>query len=119
MKMIGKLDESPVFEVEEGKYIAVSPERETCMPMWSWYAVLGKWAETFEKCSESPDELRCLDLIEQNKEQLAEALNSYADEVASEGGKVMLEEQKEFYDWLEDNREYNYFEGYTDEIEDY
>lgn len=118
MKMIGKLDESPLFEVEEGKYISVSPSQEKCMTMWCWYAVLGKWAETFEKCSEDPEELHCLDLIEKNKEEIAENLKGYEDEAASEDGRKMLEAQREFYEWLDEGREYSYFDGYLDENED-
>ena len=118
MKLIGKIDDAPLFEVDEGKYISGNPHNETCRPMWCWFMNMGRWADTFVKCSESEDELHCLDVIEKNKEKLAEALNSFDDEVQSADGQEMLKEQQKFYDWLEEGREYNWFEGYTDEEEE-
>ena len=118
MKLIGKLDDLPVFEVEEGKYISVNPKNETCRTMWCWYAVLGKWADTFVKCTEDAEEVHCLHVIEQYKEEVAESLNSYEDAIKSEDGREMLEAQRDFYEWLDEDREYDYFNGYSDEEED-
>ena len=118
MKMIGKLDDLPLFEIAEGKYITVNPENDTFTPMWSWYATLGRWSDNFVKCEDDPEEMHCLDVIEQHREDIVRILNSYDDEIASEDGKAMLEEQRNFYEWLEEDREYNYFDGYTDEVEE-
>ena len=118
MKLIGKIDDLPLFEVEDGKYIAVNPVKETCTPMWSWYAVLGKWADTFVKCTDDEEEVHCLKVIEQYKEAVVEKLNSYEEQIESDDGKEMLEAQREFYEWLDEGREYNYFDGYTDEEEE-
>lgn len=118
MKLIGKLDGLPLFEIEEGKYIAVNPDTETCKVLWSWLAVLGRWYDTFEKCEECEDEVACLHLIEQNKEELAEHLTTIEKEKESDDFQEWMEKQQEFYDWLDSNREYDFTEGYVDEEED-
>ena len=104
MKMIGKMDGLPVFEFERGKYVAVNLKDEKCFTMWSWFSNMGRWADTFEKCEDCPDELECLNLIEQDKEDIVKNFNKYEDDVNSEDGKEILEEQERFYDWLDDDR---------------
>lgn len=118
MKVIGKMDGLPLFEVDRGKYIAVNLKKGKCHTMWSWYANMGKWADDFEKCSDIPDELECLNLIEQDKEDIVEVFSKYEKDINSEDGQQMLDDQEEFYNWLDEDREYNWFDGYTDEEED-
>lgn len=118
MKLIGKMDGVPVFEIEEGKYVTVNPDTESCKVLWSWYAVLGRWCDTFEKCTECEEEEACLHLIERNKEELAEHLNSIGKQSEADDFRKWMDAQRDFYDWLEPNREYDYLVGYTDEEED-
>lgn len=51
MRLIGLLDDAPVFEFERGKYIAVNPDSEQWMVMWCWFAYLGRNCDTFTKCT--------------------------------------------------------------------
>lgn len=118
MNLIGKLDGMPVFEIERGMYAAVDVNDGRCVPMWSWYANLGRWNDSFEKCSSCEEELACIDLIEKNQEMLLKAFNSYSDKLQSEEGQKFLDGQDEFYNWLESDREYNWFSGYEDEQKD-
>lgn len=112
------MDGMPVFEVDRGLYIAVNLRKQKCFTMWSWYANMGRWADTFEKCDSCIDELDCLNLIEQDKEDIVKNFNKHSAEADTEDGKAMLEAQEEFYKWLEADREYDWFDGYVDEEED-
>ena len=115
MELIGKLSGMPVFEFAAGQYIAVDVKNRDAIPMWCWFANLGRWYDTFEKCSYCEEENECLDIISENKEKIANELNDLADEIETEDGKQYLEEQEEFYNWLESNRVYNWNYGYEDE----
>lgn len=115
MELIGKLSGMPLFELELGKYIAVDVDDRKAFPMWSWYANLGRWYDTFEKCSYCEEENECLEIISENKEEIVSSLNEMADEIETEDGKQYLEEQEDFYNWLESNRVYDWNYGYEDE----
>ena len=117
MEFIGKLDGMPVFEINRGNYIAVDAAERKYYTMWCWFANLGKWNDSFEKCSFCDDEELCLDIIEENIKDITEKMNGYQKNIDSEDGQKFLEEQDNFYQWLESNREYNWFDGYTDEEE--
>ena len=114
MQLIGKINGMPVFEIDNKGYVAVNVRKKTVMPMWSWYANLGKWYDTFEKCSSCEEENDALSVIEDNIEEIVSRLNACQEEAESESGQVFLEEQEEFYQWLETGREYDWFDGYTD-----
>ena len=118
MKVIGLMDGLPVFEIDRGKYVAVDVRKGKCYTMWNWYMQLGKWSDSFEKRSDIPNEEECLNLIEADKEDIVKNFGRYEKMAESEEGKQALEEQEDFYEWLTDDREYNWFDGYTDEEED-
>ena len=115
MKLIGKLDDMLVYEVSRGKYVIIDPERERWMADWTWYGQLGRFCDTFTKCSEDEDELKGVEVIEKNKDKILEALNNLP-EADDEIGKDYLKEQDEFYDSLEDGREFDWSDG--DYVED-
>lgn len=115
MRFIGKIDGLPLFEFEEGMYVAVDSENRKVYPMWCWFASLGKWNDEFMKCGSCEDEQECLDVIQENKSIIKDAFNSYVDDLESEDAKEFLEEQEKFYNWLESDRVYNWFDGYEDE----
>lgn len=115
MKMIGKLDEAPVFEVDRGQYVVVNPETGRWMVTWTWYGNLGRNFDTFMKCSSCDEEDACLEIIEKDKEDILKQLNAVADNLGEEEDNEILDEQDEFYDSLDENREYDWFEGYSDE----
>ncbi len=113
MQLIGKMDDYLVFEVERGKYIVVEPDSGRWSVEWTWYGQLGKWCEDFTKCNHDEDEGKCLEVIEKNKDEILERLNDLErdDEISEE----FLSEQDEFYDQLEEGREYDWFSGYQEE----
>jgi len=117
MKMIGKLDGVPVFEVDRGQYVIVNPEAERWMVTWTWYGNLGRNFDTFEKAESCDEEDACMEIIEKNKEDILKQLNAVADNLGGEEEDELLSEQDEFYDSLDSNREYSWFDGYIDEQE--
>ena len=118
MRLIGKLDDMPVYEFDRGQYVIVNPETERWMVTWTWFGNFGRNFDTFEKCSGGDEDEKCISIIERNKEDILEQLNEVADNTKSEIGESYLKEQDEFYDALEEGREYDYYDGYTDEIEE-
>ena len=111
MRLIGKLDDFLVYEVDDGKYIIVSPESGKWKAEWTWYGQLGRWCDTFTKCSEDENDLKCVEIIEKNKEKVLEALNKLKDIEQDDIGEEYLKEQKEFYERLSDGMEYDWFKG--------
>ena len=78
MKLIGKLDESLVYEIDRGKYIIVIIDEDSGN-QWidvtsNWTNPLGRFAWSFTKCSSDPKEEACLKLIEERKGYIAEKL---------------------------------------------
>ncbi len=118
MKLIGKIDDLPVYEFDEGQYVIVNPESERWMVTWVWYGNLGKNFDTFVKCQECEEDDKCIEIIEKNKEDILDRLNDAFENSRSENGKEFLKEQKEFYDSLEEGREYDWYSGYLDEEEE-
>lgn len=117
MKLIGKMDDFFVYEVDDGQYIVVDPEEKRWTVTWSWYAQLGRACDRFTKLENSEEDEKCLDVIEDNLPEMLDALNAIADDGGDDIREQFLKEQTEFYDELDDNREYDWYSGYTDEIE--
>ena len=117
MQLIGKMDDKPVYEFDEGQYVIVDPESERWMVTWSWYGNLGRTFDTFEKCSECEEDEKCLSIISDNKEQILDQLNDAYENAQDDIGKKLLKAQEDFYNFLEENREYDWFSGYSDEQE--
>lgn len=116
MKLIGKLDDNLVYEVDRGQYIVVNPDSDRWTVEWLWYGQLGKWCDRFTKCGEDENDEKCLEIIENNKDEIRKQLNRAYESVDSDVGKEFLDEQDEFYDWLDENREYDWNFGYVDQI---
>ena len=115
MKLIGKLDDMLVYEVERGKYIIVDPETGRWTVEWTWFGQLGRTCDTFTKLSEDADDEKGLEVIETNKSAILERLNDL-EKSDDDIGQEYLKEQDEFYDSLEENREYDsYYGKYSDE----
>lgn len=117
MKLIGKLDDALVYEVDRGQYIVVDPETKRWTVTWSWYAQLGRACDSFTKLEHSEEDDECLDVIEDNLPEMLDALNALDDEGKSKIRGEYMEEQDDFYEGLDENREYNWYSGYEDEIE--
>ena len=116
LRIIGKVDGMPLFELEEGKYIAVDTEKGRHIEMWSWYGKLGRYFDTFEKCDTAEDEDEALEIIRNNLSVIVKNLNELAENADDDVGKVYLAEQKQFYDGLETDREFDWYNGkYSDE----
>ena len=118
MRLIGKMDDKPVYEFDRGQYVIVDPETERWMVTWAWFGNFGRNFDMFEKCTECEEDEKCISVIDKNKEDILKQLNAVADNIDSDIGKELLKEQEEFYEALEDGREYDYYDGYTDEIEE-
>ena len=110
MKLIGKLDDMLVYEVTRGKYIIVDPNSGRWNTEWTWYGQLGRYCDTFTKCSEDKEDERCVEVIQENKDKILEALNRLKD-TDDDIGKEYLKEQDEFYDRLEEGREFDWSDG--------
>ena len=97
MKLIGKLDESLVYEVERGKYIIVVIDEDTgesrCEVTTDWTNPLGRFAWSFTKCESDEKEPQCLEAIEAHKEEIAEKLNSIDESLKNE----------EFAEWVRES----------------
>lgn len=79
LKLIAKVEESLVFEVERGMYIIVflSDEKRVegkCEVTPCWTNPLGRFAWYCSKCSSDPKEDKCVELIEKNKDKIFEGL---------------------------------------------
>lgn len=79
LKLIAKVEESLVFEVERGMYIIVFPgdkERAEgrCEVTPCWTNPLGRFAWYCSKCSSDPKEDKCIEIIEKNKDRIFENL---------------------------------------------
>ena len=114
MRLIGLLDGTPVFEFKRGKYVAVIPDSERWMVMWCWFGHLGRNCDTFTKCTQYEHLDKSIEIIEKNKEIIEEELNDVCMNSDTEFCAKVLDEQDTFYNWLEENRTYNWFEGYED-----
>ena len=79
MKLIGKLDESLVYEVERGKYIIVIYDEEEgdgrCEVTSNWTNPLGRFAWSFTKCETDEKEPVCIDIISEHKSEIAQKLS--------------------------------------------
>ena len=118
LKLIGKLDGCPLFELEEGKYILVNTKTGRHFEMWTWYGQLGRGFDMFEKCGECEDELSALKIIEANKDTIVNHLNRLQRNLDDEIGRGFLKAQKKFFDWIEPNRVFDWYSGkYEDESE--
>jgi len=79
MKLLGKIEESLVFEYERGKYIIVFYDedsgQERVEVTSNWSNPLGRFAWHFTKCSSDPRESKCLSIISKNKSDVVSRLN--------------------------------------------
>ena len=117
MKYIGKLDDLPVYEFKRGAYVIVNPESEKVITTWNWLGNLGRNFDTFIKGGENPDDEKCVEVIEKNKDRIIKQVKDYHENAESDEGKEWLDEQDAFYDNLDEGREYDYIEGaYSDEL---
>ena len=115
MKYIGKLDDLPVYEFKRGAYVIVDPEDEKVITTWVWLGNLGKNFDTFTKGGENPDDDRCVEIIEKNKDKIIDRLMEIDPD--DEDEEEWLKEQDEFYESLDEGREYDYLEGdYSDNL---
>ncbi len=114
MRLIGLLDDAPVFEFERGKYVTVNPDSEQWMVMWCWFAYLGRNCDTFTKCTKCEHLNKSIAIIEKNKEKIKEELDAVCMDTESKFRAEFLDEQDNFYNWLENDRTYDWFEGYED-----
>lgn len=111
MKYIGKLDGLPVYEFKRGAYVIVSPEEDEVIVTWTWYGNLGRNYDTFEKGGENPDDEKCVEAIEHNKDKIIRMLERYDKQAEDEDGQEFLDAQEKFYDSLEEGKKYDYFSG--------
>lgn len=87
LKLIAKVEESPVFEVDCGMYIIVkldgnrTEDRDLsrCEVTACWTNPLGRFAWYCSKCSSDPSEDECIKLIEKNKDYILESLNKLSE----------------------------------------
>ena len=116
LRVIGKVNGMPLFELEEGKYIVVDIENERHLEMWTWYGRLGREFNTFEKCNAADDEDKAIEIIRNDLNTIVKNLNEKFENTAGDVGKLFLEEQQKFYDGLETGREFDWYNGkYSDE----
>ena len=110
MKLLGKIEESLVFEYERGRYIIVYVDEENEESRWEvtpvWSNPLGRFAWHFTKCSSDPKEQDCLDVIRENKSEIVERLNElnavWADKDRAEMFGDVLDELDETLDSLKE-----------------
>lgn len=116
LKMIGRLDDMPLFEVEKGRYIVIDVNRGRYQTMWTWYGYLGKFFDEFEKCTECPEERDCLKIIELHLSDIVNEFNRRELDFEDEETAAYFNDQEKFYDWIEPNRKFDYYSGkYEDE----
>ena len=105
------LDELPVYELKRGAYVVVNPETERVMTTWVWFGNLGRNYDTFMKGGENPDDDKCVEVIEKNKDKILRSLEGFDEIAESDDGQEFLDEQEKFYDSLEEGKTYDYFSG--------
>lgn len=106
MRLLGKLNENPVFEVDEGQYVIVNPKNGRWNTTWAWSGLLGRNYDSFTKCSGCEEEDKCLEIIRKNRDLVLDRLEIVSENAKSPDGKRVLEKQKEFYDSLEEGKKY-------------
>ena len=87
LKLIAKVEESPVFEVDRGMYIIVKLDGDRtenrdlsrCEVTPCWTNPLGRFAWYCSKCGSDPSEDECIKLIEKNKDYILESLNKLSE----------------------------------------
>lgn len=122
MKLLGKIENSLVYEVARGQYIIVSYDEESGRERYEvtnvWSNPLGRFAWEFTKCSSAPGmEDKCLEIIRKNKSQIAEKLKALSEaaerdeELARMNEETLTEldeklasmEEGEVWDWDDDD----------------
>ena len=111
MRLLGIMDDYLVYEVDRGQYIIVDPETKRWTAEWTWYGQLGRWCDRFTKCSVADGEGKALEVIADNAEDILERLNKFAEDEDDDFRNTFLNEQEEFYNELEDGREYDWSDG--------
>ncbi len=107
MKLLGKLDGSPVYEFDRGQYVIINPNRGKWMATWLWSGYLGKYYDTFMKCSDCEEDEKCLNIIDDNKESILVQLERVYKN--AEDNEEELEEQDRFYDALKEGETYSWY----------
>ena len=110
------MDNLRVYELKRGAYVIVDPNSGRVATTWVWFGNLGRNCDTFTKGGENPDDEKCVELIVKNKDDILRKLDGFEDNVESEEGKDFLDEQDEFYDGLEEGREFDWWR--QDYVED-
>lgn len=86
------------------------------MTTWVWYGMLGRNFDTFLKEASNEDNEKCVEIIEKNKNKILKAVKEYSSDGENDSVKELLDVQDEFYDWVEEGRTYDYYNGkYIDE----
>ncbi len=106
MRMLGLLDDKPVFEIDRGKYVIVNPENKKWTVTWLWSGMLGRNYDSFKKCSECEDEKECLKILGDNRDAIVKRLDRVYANVKD--GKEYLDDQDRFYESLKDGETYSF-----------
>ena len=116
VKYLGLFNGLPLYEIVRGAYVIVDPEEKKILLSGNWFGHLDRYGETFTKGGENKDDDKCIEIMRKNKDEilgLARAANERVEENEADG---LFDGQDEFYNWLEERREYNCYAGkYSDE----
>ena len=83
LKLIAKVEESLVFEVDKGLYIIARPSdseyhiKGRCEVTPCWLNPLGRFAWNCSKCSSDAKEAERIELMEENKDKILEELREW------------------------------------------
>ena len=117
MKYLGLFNGLPLYEIVKGTYVIINVEHENVMFSRYWLGHLSRYGETFTRGGENPDDEKCIEIIEKNKDRILEAAEDFSKGLDSDEMKAEFKQQDDFYNWLEEGREYNCYSGkYSDEM---
>lgn len=117
MKYLGLFNGMPLYEIVKGTYVMVNVENESVLFSRYWLGHLDRYGDTFTKGGENPNDEKCIEIIEKNKDSILKAVEAFSDGLDTEEAEAEFKEQDNFYNSLEEGREYNCYMGkYSDEI---
>lgn len=116
MKYLGLFNGMPLYEIVKGTYVMVNVEDERILFSSYWLGHLDRYGVTFTRGGENPDDEKCIEIIEKNKDRILKAVEEFSNGLDSEEMDAEFKQQDDFYNWLEEGREYDCYRGkYSDE----